>query len=165
MCSQLIFVAVDECINISCPVGAYCDSDSVSNDSCICPFVGPCDGNVLDVRLIGDNNSVEGRVEVLVDGMWGTVCTDFWDLDDAFVVCRQLGYPSVIAARTSSYYGEGSFPFVMGYVDCVGNESRLQDCLFDTHTTDCSLSDVAGVVCGKSSYRQFSLDCHQSCLY
>ena len=153
-------MAGGECINSSCPVGAYCDSDSVSNKSCICPFMGPCDGNVSDVRLVGDNSTVEGRVEVLVDGMWGTVCVDFWDLDDALVVCHQLGYPSVIAARTTSFYGEGSFPFVMDDVNCVGNESRLQDCLFDIHATDCSLTDVAGVVCGKTPCHLFSLDRH-----
>ena len=44
------------------------------------------------VRLLVGNqtSSTEGRLEVCLNGMWGTVCNDGWDTNDARVVCRQL---------------------------------------------------------------------------
>ena len=59
------------------------------NDSIL---VGNCtDGNL---RLIGGQSPNEGRVEVCLDGLWGTVCDDYWGSVDAQVACRHLGYLS-----------------------------------------------------------------------
>ena len=48
--------------------------------------------NSGDVRLIGGNNPLEGRVEVCFYNQWGTICDSFWGNEEARVVCRQLGY-------------------------------------------------------------------------
>ena len=50
----------------------------------------PCTTGHL--RLMGGNIPNEGRVEICMNNVWGTVCGDSWSSTDATVVCRQLGY-------------------------------------------------------------------------
>ncbi|KAJ8040728.1 Deleted in malignant brain tumors 1 protein [Holothuria leucospilota] len=108
-------------------------------------------GDIQGIRLAGGDSS-SGRVEVLYNGEWGTVCDDFWDWNDATVACRQLGYLSVVAVYHSAYFGQGSGRIWMDNLHCNGYESSLSDCPhngFGHH--DCSHYEDAGVLCGDST--------------
>ena len=50
----------------------------------------PCADGQL--RLAGGNIPNEGRVEICMKNVWGTVCAVSWGSVDATVVCRQLNY-------------------------------------------------------------------------
>ena len=46
-----------------------------------------------------------GRLEIFINGEWGTICDDYFDLTDANVACKQLGYSGAI--RYSRSRNEG----------------------------------------------------------
>ena len=82
------------------------------------------------------------------NGAWGTVCDDRWDINDANVVCRQLGYSSATSARGEAYFGAGSGPIYYDEVACTGTESRLADCAHNgIGINDCIHGEDAGVEC------------------
>ena len=53
----------------------------------------------------------------------------------------------VFPGITDRFYGEGEGPILLDNVECLGVESTVLECLYDTHTSDCSHSQDAGAVC------------------
>ena len=98
------------------------------------------------VRLRGGGTSHEGRVEVFLNGEWGTVCDDDWGINDAKVICRQLGFPKARYAKTSAFFGEGQGEILLDDVGCVGFESHLRDCTA-MFTHNCGHGEDASVIC------------------
>ena len=113
------------------------------------------------VRVVNSyNSSRSGRVEVQHKGVWGTICGVSWDLQDANVVCRQLGFEGALAASRNAGSGPRTGPVWLNEVRCVGNESSISECVhigWGDH--DCRHNYNAGVVCRPTSmtmiYLQF----------
>ncbi len=104
------------------------------------------------IRLVGGSNSLEGRVEINIQGHWGTVCGNLWDIDDATVVCHQLGYPAALQAHKWANFGSGSGIILLDGVECTGLETNLTQCRsrgLGVHS--CSHSEDAGVTCSSES--------------
>eukprot|EP00057_Strongylocentrotus_purpuratus_P012434 XP_011666908.1 PREDICTED: deleted in malignant brain tumors 1 protein-like [Strongylocentrotus purpuratus] len=109
------------------------------------------------VRLVGGRSDKEGRVEILYLGTWGTVCDDNWDLNDANVVCRMLGYERAENFSCCAAFGLGSGPIVLDEVECEGTEPNIGHCRrSDYETHDCDHSEDVGVSCIEHEVEQES---------
>ena len=69
-----------------------------------------------------------GRVEVFYHGQWGTICDDTWDVKDATVVCRQLGYPDAVRSLRGNEAPRGTGHIWLDQVACTGKEANVTSC-------------------------------------
>uniref|UniRef100_A0A672LYH9 Neurotrypsin n=1 Tax=Sinocyclocheilus grahami TaxID=75366 RepID=A0A672LYH9_SINGR len=107
-----------------------------------------CDCHQGAVRLAGGSSPKSGRLEVYLNGQWGSVCDTHWTDHDASVVCRQLGLGEIGTALQHSYFGPGSGLFHYARLGCRGDEKSLLDCRSRKFvTSDCNHGNEAVVVC------------------
>lgn len=84
------------------------------------------------IRLLGDKNSyTSGQISIYSRQTWGYVCGANWDMKDATVACKQLGFQRAISASATSVprkTGLTPYSITSGEVRCTGKESSLQQC-------------------------------------
>ena len=109
-------------------------------------------------RTTTDGRPCEGRLEIYINGQWGTICDDYWNDEEADVACRQLGFAggSVVEASRfrSSFFppGEGDQPIWLDDMQCNGAESGLLECRYrrsETGNPGCRHSEDVGIRCVK----------------
>ncbi|XP_031570215.1 deleted in malignant brain tumors 1 protein-like [Actinia tenebrosa] len=108
------------------------------------------------IRSLIKDLGVGGIIQVYHSGQWGTVCDyyDYFDMRDAKVACRQLGY-----SKTVGYWqnGRGTGKVWLQYMQCTGSESSLGSCTHNGwgsvssscngHTYDVGVVLCQGTVC------------------
>ena len=111
------------------------------------------------LRLQGPLSAIgTGRVEVFHNGQWGTICDDGWDIRDARVACRQLGYVDAARALQGGSVPNGTGQIWLDDVACTGREISLKSCShkgWGIH--NCGHSGDAGMECssgGKIIFKQ-----------
>lgn len=112
-----------------------------------------------DMRLVNGATANEGRVEIFYGGQWGTVCDNLWDLTDASVVCRALGFENATEALGGAAFGPGTGPVMLDEVECTGSEPSLADCKsLGWLKSNCRHKKDASVVCSNETRSVHTLD-------
>ena len=112
----------------------------------------------LDIRLVGGSIPSEGRLEVSFNGQWGSVCRDGWDINDATIACKHLGYPDALGVARQGDFPIGTGPIWIDEVDCDGVESSLFDCNYKGWgVKGCTHDKDVGIYCApKSEYSPYT---------
>ncbi len=85
-----------------------------------------------DIRLVDGATRNTGRVEILHNGVWGTICDDYITPSQtggrrfASVACTQLGYLG--GGATDTDVAAGVDPIWLDNVMCTGSESGVASC-------------------------------------
>uniref|UniRef100_A0A0M3IM39 SRCR domain-containing protein n=1 Tax=Ascaris lumbricoides TaxID=6252 RepID=A0A0M3IM39_ASCLU len=119
------------------------------------PFQLP---KLAQIRLVDENDNQEvtaGRLEVFVDGQWGTICNRSWSEQLARLACNQLGLimDSEHFENWRIFPSAGSLPMVMDNIRCEEREYDLTQCRHDgvTHNlaSSCASTEVVGIRCAE----------------
>lgn len=96
-----------------------------------------------EIRL-SDGSATRGRLELLHNGQWSTVCDDDFGSSDGAVACRQLGLGSYVGTYDAS---GGSGSILYDDLACSGSESSLYDCSKRSGSSDCGHDEDIGLEC------------------
>uniref|UniRef100_A0A673HHQ2 SRCR domain-containing protein n=1 Tax=Sinocyclocheilus rhinocerous TaxID=307959 RepID=A0A673HHQ2_9TELE len=101
-------------------------------------------GVICSVRLVGGSHC-SGRLEILHDQTWMSVCAAAFDQQDAEVVCRELDCGAPVQVLGAAAFGKGDVQMWTQEIQCIGNESQIHSCptslsvkgsCFHEHTID-----------------------------
>ncbi|CAG9761945.1 unnamed protein product [Ceutorhynchus assimilis] len=111
------------------------------------------------IRLLGGNAETEGRLQVKINNQWGTVCNYGWTMQNAALVCQQLGY----VLNPNDWYLERieipdagkTDPIILSNVDCQDYDFDVSKCRAE-HLLDfansCNHDNDVGIRCYKTSW-------------
>ncbi|NXX75449.1 C163A protein, partial [Urocolius indicus] len=100
------------------------------------------------LRLVNGSSACEGRVELQVQGTWGSLCASRWHLSNAHVLCRHLGCGFAVSLPRGGSFGRGTGPVWRDSFHCSGAEAHLGQCPVTVlGASPCSPEDAAAVIC------------------
>lgn len=123
--------------------------------SVLCPVFCVCVSlTALELRLKDGRHRCEGRVEVKHQGIWASVYAQYWFMEAAEVVCKELGCGLAIDAPRGSYFGPRLGPIWVFFVNCSNTEPEssftIHNCVhsdFKNYNHTFSHDQDVGAVC------------------
>ncbi|XP_051013382.1 CD5 antigen-like [Acomys russatus] len=101
-----------------------------------------------NVRLVDGLERCQGRVEVLHQGQWSSVCKAGWNLQASKVVCRQLGCGRALRThRCCDKMTQGKGPIWTGRMSCSGQEANLKKCPLSALENNCTHNEDTWMEC------------------
>lgn len=113
----------------------------------------------IQYRIADGPTENQGRVEMSIGGVWGTICDAYWDAKDADVFCRSLNY-STGQHLKADIFGPGNGTVWISHVHCNGSEDNLLQCPHEGFNT--SFSD-APIVSWTQEYMRSSYQIFKYC--
>lgn len=108
----------------------------------------PAGDTLANIRLTNGTRDGQGRVEVEYAGLWGTICNTSFDINDANVICRSMGYPGAESTHSMAPSGGEEGVVWLNNLSCRGNESNLVECPgIVWGAQSCFQSETAAVTC------------------
>ncbi|XP_013382844.1 uncharacterized protein LOC106153451 [Lingula anatina] len=112
-----------------------CDKDTL-------PLVG-------SLRLVGGNTLNAGRLEIYLNGLWNSMCSNIWTAyraANAQVACTQLGF-AFASEELTTEFGQGTAVVHFQELRCAGLENSILDCSPPTSHSQFSWCPHVGIVC------------------
>ncbi|XP_063094347.1 scavenger receptor cysteine-rich type 1 protein M130-like [Cavia porcellus] len=112
----------------------------------LCVSVGAQEAPQL--HLAEGGHRCMGRVEILYQGSWATICDDSWSMSEAHVVCRQIDCGAAVSATLVGYFGSRPESIHLNNPDCTGKETHVWRCpSWSWYQHNCTRWPAAGVFC------------------
>ena len=159
------------------------DNRLESSEMKVCSTIDDC--TTGDLRLVGGDSEMEGRVEVCNNQRWGTVCDNQWTINNTAVVCRYLGFSDQLEGEfqivvfsivhfsflldlahfSSERFGGGTGPVFIDYIHCNGSEWDMwRNCTHFSHHSGCSHNQDVGVQCKPGKAKNYQMiNCVKFC--
>jgi len=102
---------------------------------------------------MGGSTPYEGRVEVFIDGQWGTVCSvEELTAAEAETLCNSLGFGPPQSVVSGALYGDSTdIPILVSSLVCQGTQDHFTQCKIRNRPSSCTHDNDVGIICSRES--------------
>ncbi|XP_060602718.1 deleted in malignant brain tumors 1 protein-like [Ruditapes philippinarum] len=127
-----------------CRMGDRNGVTTCSSSHSVAVSCNPQNLDMANIRLVDGQGPWNGRLEMKNNGVWGSVCYDFWNDTLTDLVCHSLRFLDSNGTSFKTSIGFTSMHF--NSFDCPpGGVTNLGECIADFNISDCSQSSSQAV--------------------